>query len=141
MIVIERSSECTTCPRGESQTRYTKAVYASASPRRGIGPWLALRELELAAGAALAVLLALLGARVARQEAAALQRRAQVRIPDLEGARDPVPGGARLAGDPAAVDPDLDRELPDGVRGLEVGDESKDDPSPSLASEERQRAR
>src|SRR5688572_28436095 len=64
---------------------------------------LALAELELLARALLAVLLALLGARVARKQPAALQRVAQVRAKLDQEARYPQRDGIALARDPAAA--------------------------------------
>jgi hypothetical protein len=57
--------------------------------------FLALRVLEPGARAALAVLLALLLARVAREEPRPLQRRAQRRVVLLERARDVTDGAGR----------------------------------------------
>src|SRR5436305_4076151 len=71
---------------------------------------LALRELEAGAGAALAVLLALLPARVAREEAGLLETLAQFHVVDLQRAGDAVPDGAGLAARAAAVDDDDDVE-------------------------------
>src|SRR5688500_15062572 len=62
---------------------------------------LALRELERAAGLGAAVFLALDHARVARQEAAALERRTQIRLEVSQRLRDAVTHGAGLAGEAA----------------------------------------
>src|SRR5262245_7192637 len=64
---------------------------------------LPLRELETGARAALPVLLALDLARVAREEASLLDRRAVARVELLERARNRVPQRARLTGDAAAA--------------------------------------
>src|SRR5512141_2254828 len=68
-----------------------------------IGPPLPLRELEPGAGAALSVLLALLHARVAREEAGLLQGLAQLEVEQAERAGDAVADRARLPGAAAAV--------------------------------------
>src|SRR3954463_11767569 len=65
---------------------------------------LALRELEAAAGLGAAVLLALDDARVAGQEAFALDRGAQLRLVAGERGRDAVADRAGLAGEAAALD-------------------------------------
>src|SRR4051812_11589591 len=65
---------------------------------------LALAELRALAGLLEAGLLALLDARVARQEAAALELRAEVRVGVGERAGDPVAQRAGLAGHAAAVE-------------------------------------
>src|SRR5690348_18467130 len=62
----------------------------------------ALRELEAAAGLRLAVLLALDDARVAGQEAALLQRRAEARLVEGQRTADAVAHRAGLTGEPAA---------------------------------------
>src|SRR5512140_376863 len=67
-----------------------------------ICPPLPLRELEPGAGAALSVLLALLHARVAREETGLLERPAQLEVEQAERAGDSVPDGAGLARAPAA---------------------------------------
>src|SRR5215831_5677240 len=59
---------------------------------------LALRELEAASRLALAVLLALNDAAVARQETALLEDRAQCRLEMRQRTADAVADGARLAG-------------------------------------------
>src|SRR5919205_1153576 len=71
---------------------------------------LALRELEAGPGAALAVLLALFHARVAREEAGFLEALAQLGVVDLQRAGDAVPDRAGLAARAAAVDDDDDVE-------------------------------
>ena len=78
---------------------------------------LALRELGRFARFVQAGLLALDLARVAREEALALQRDAQVRVGLDERAGDAVADGAGLAGRPAAVDADAEV-----VRALDAGD-------------------
>src|SRR5713101_4553097 len=64
---------------------------------RGPPPFLALRELEAGARAALSVLLPLLHARVAREEPRLLQPGAQRRLELHQGPGDPVPHGPRLS--------------------------------------------
>src|SRR5215212_1751263 len=76
---------------------------------------LAFRELEPLARALLAVLLALLGPRVARDEARVLQGGAQVCVELHERARDAVAHRARLTRRAAARDVDDDVELARGV--------------------------
>jgi hypothetical protein len=78
-----------------------------------------LRELEPRARAALTVLLALLLARVAGQEAALLERGAIRGVEQLERARDAVAQRIGLAGDAAAVQRRGDVVAPDAVHGLE----------------------
>ena len=56
---------------------------------------------------------------VAREEAGALERRAQALVGLAEGAGDAVADGAGLGGDAAAVHVGLDVELAGGARGLE----------------------
>src|SRR5574341_1367480 len=70
-----------------------------------------LAELEPGAGALLSVLLALLDARVARQEAGLLELDAQLGVVLAERSRDRVSDGARLGGHAAAVDRGYDVEL------------------------------
>src|SRR5262245_53814877 len=65
---------------------------------------LALRELEAAASLGAAVLLALDHARVAGEEAAALERAAQVRLIGHQRLRQAVTHGARLSRQAAAGD-------------------------------------
>src|SRR5574341_1454916 len=72
---------------------------------------LTLAELEPGAGALLSVLLALLDARVARQEAGLLELDAQLGVVLAERSRDRVSDGARLGGHAAAVDRGYDVEL------------------------------
>src|SRR5262249_13857785 len=108
-------------PRGRGRTPQRSGGYASTAgaarpthpPNGGAGDRSgpqarrgrsALRELISRASAALAVLLALLLARVAREEAAALERRAQLLVELLEGARDAVAQRVGLPCDAAAVD-------------------------------------
>src|SRR5687767_10079419 len=76
----------------------------------------ALGELEAGAGALLAVLLALLHARVAREEAGLLESLAQLEVVHLQRTGDPVADRAGLAARAAAVDGDDDVELVDGLR-------------------------
>src|SRR3954447_882156 len=70
-------------------------------------PTLTLRELRPLAGLLEAGLLALLGPRVAGQEAAALELAAQVRVGHDQRARDPMPQRAGLGRDAAAVQPGM----------------------------------
>src|SRR5512135_80184 len=76
-----------------------------------MGPPLPLRELEPGAGAALTVLLALLHARVAREEAGLLECPAELAVEEAERAGDPVADRAGLARAPAALDERDDVEL------------------------------
>src|SRR6266508_4318520 len=87
--------------------------------------WLALRELRRLASLVQAGLLALDDARVARQEAGALQRHAQLGVCVDKCARDPVTHGTGLAARPAALHADTDvvasletRDLQRRERGL-----------------------
>src|SRR3954470_11220833 len=75
----------------------------ACSPNRSRPRALALGELRPLAGLLEAGLLALLDARVARQEAAALELAAQVRIGLEQRAADAVAQRARLGGDAAAL--------------------------------------
>src|SRR5882672_3934480 len=63
---------------------------------------LTLRELEALAGALLAVLLALLCARVPREEPRGTEPLAEFRVPLEQGARETVADGAGLSGNPSA---------------------------------------
>src|SRR5437764_4810716 len=72
---------------------------------------LAFRELEALARALLSVLLALFGARVARDESRVLERGAQIRVELHERARDAVAHGTGLACGAAARDVDDDVKL------------------------------
>src|SRR6185503_8994405 len=76
----------------------------------------ALGELEAGAGAALTVLLALLHARIAREEAGLLEALAQLAVVDLQRARDAVADRSGLAARAAAVHRDDDVELVDRLR-------------------------
>src|SRR5687768_1381485 len=80
---------------------------------------LALGELEARPGALLAVLLALLHARVAREEAGLLETLAQLEVVDLQRTGDPVTDCAGLAARAAAVHRDDDVELVDRLRQRE----------------------
>src|SRR4051794_22959245 len=71
-------------------------------------PTLTLRELRPLAGLLEAGLLALLGPRVAGQEAAALELAAQVRIGDDQSAGNPVAESTRLGGNAAAMEAGVD---------------------------------
>src|SRR5829696_9162159 len=82
-------------------------------------PSLTLRELRGLAGLVQAGLLALHLARVAREEALALQRYAQLRVHLDERAGDPVPDRSGLTARAAAVDADAEVVLAVEARGLE----------------------
>src|SRR4051812_28813744 len=80
--------------------------------KSGRGPRsLTLRELEALTGAGAAVLLALDGTRVARDEASLLQRRPRRRSHLDQRAGQAVANGARLARQAAATDVDRDVQL------------------------------
>src|SRR5579883_1030528 len=79
----------------------------------------ALRELEGTAGLGLTVLLTLDDAAVAGQEAAGLQRAAQSRLEEGQGARDAVTNGTGLARQAAAGDGGDDVELVDAAGHFE----------------------
>src|SRR5882757_517706 len=81
---------------------------------RNIG--LALGELEAGPGALLSVLLALLHARIAREETGLLQAFAQLYVVDLQSPGDAVADGAGLSRRTAAVNRDDDVELVDRLR-------------------------
>ena len=76
----------------------------SGPPQENIRSALALRELEAAAGLGAAVLLALDDARIAGQEAGALDRRAQRRLEPGQRLGDAVLDCSGLARKPAALD-------------------------------------
>src|SRR3569623_690840 len=76
-------------------------------------------ERNAGGGATLAVLLTLLGARVARQVAGLLQRRAERRIDPRQGARDAVADGVRLARKAPARDVHEDVEAAGGLGQLQ----------------------
>src|SRR5262245_26188639 len=99
-------------------------LLGAASMRLG----LALRELETGAGAALTVLLPLLLAGVAGQQASALQRRTVAGVEALERARDTVAERDGLARGSAAADVRGDVETARRVRRLEglVHDHARD---------------
>jgi hypothetical protein len=88
---------------------------------------LALRELEGAAGFGLAVFLALDDARVAGQEALALDRAAQLGLLAGEAGGDSMADGAGLAGEAAALDGGDHVILAAGVGDVEhlVDDQAK----------------
>src|SRR5262245_57467332 len=71
---------------------------------------LTLGELEPGAGAALAVLLALLHPGIAREKAFLLELLAELRVVLRQRARDPVSDRSRLPRRPAAGDGDVDVE-------------------------------
>src|SRR5271169_1101938 len=95
-------------PVGRAQKSSTNAGPAGGGS--GGGPWTrsaegsALRELEPLPGARLAGLLAFLLARVASDVAGLLERRPELGLHLLQGARDAVRDRAGLARDPAAGD-------------------------------------
>src|SRR5258705_1579022 len=97
------------------------APYPRSGPMVARAPYprSALRVLEPRAGAALTVLLALLLACVAGEEAGALQGRAQGRVVLLERARESVADRARLAGVAAAGHGHVEVEVPEAVDGLQ----------------------
>src|SRR5262249_2235529 len=72
---------------------------------------LALRELEALPGALLAVLLALLGAWISREEPRGPKPLPELRVPLEQGARETVADGAGLSGDPSAGNVDGRVEL------------------------------
>src|ERR1700677_2644984 len=78
---------------------------------------LALAELEAAARLGTAILLALHRARIAGEEAARFQGRAQIRLVIHQGARNAVTHRASLAGKTAAIDRDDDIELAIAIGG------------------------
>src|SRR5215213_10239413 len=80
---------------------------------------LSLRELEALARALLPVLLALLDAGVARDQAGVLERGAQVCVELDQGACDAVANRAGLARGSAALDVDQDVEFAGRLRQLE----------------------
>src|SRR5579875_2143229 len=85
-------------PRTPSVPNIWRAIVAAAGA-------LALGELRALPGLLEAGLLALLHARVAREEPAALELAAEVRVGLQQRARDPVTEGAGLRGDATAVHP------------------------------------
>src|SRR5215471_13593777 len=80
---------------------------------------LALGELEPLARARLTVLLALLGARVTRDESGFLERRAELAVDFAERAGDAVLDGIGLAGEAAATDVDVHVVTAAGLGQLE----------------------
>src|SRR5512133_204435 len=124
-------SDCSVAAR--PRPRASSAVSSSpATPRtpsvpkswRAKAPGLALAELRTLARLLEAGLLALLHARVAREEAAALELAAQVRVGFQQGAADAVAQRAGLRGDAAAVHARDDvhaRLVADGLERLADG--------------------
>src|SRR5205085_809220 len=109
--------------RGTAPGRERVRVLARPAPRRArTSGGLALRELRRLARLVQPGLLALDLARVACEEALALQRHAQLRVRLDERAGDPVADGARLSGQPAAVDADAEVVLPFDAGHLERRD-------------------
>src|SRR4051794_3926182 len=102
-VAARASASASSAVRNVPATPRTPSVPNSlrANARRG----LALGELRPLAGLLQAGLLALLGARVAGEEAAPLELAAQVGVGDDQGARDAVAQRAGLRGDAAAVHP------------------------------------
>src|SRR3954451_6429695 len=96
---MKRTGACGHCPWVVTRFRENRAS------------GLALRELEAGPGALLSVLLALLHARIAREETGLLETLAELGIVDLQRARDAVADGAGLSRGTAAVDRDDDVEL------------------------------
>src|ERR1700761_1794543 len=88
--------------------RFLSGLFRSQVLRR-----LALRELEGTAGLGLTLLLTFDNAAVAGQEAAGLQRAAQGRLEEGQGAGDAVTNGARLARQTTTGDGGDDGELVD----------------------------
>jgi hypothetical protein len=80
---------------------------------------LSLRELEALAGALLAILLAFLDARVARDQARLLQRRSQISVVFEQRARNTMTDGACLARRASASHIDQDVKLCNGLRQLQ----------------------
>src|SRR5436190_1043828 len=102
----------------------SKARFAQWSNLQGPGlprpvAGLTFGELEPFASAFLAVLLALVLARIAGEEAELLQPGPQFGIELHQSPRDAQTGGARLAGDTAAVGEDQEVELFHGFGGRE----------------------
>src|SRR6478672_10109421 len=92
-----------TSSRGRRQAKVCSREAGRNLRRGALRLWaLALRELRPLARLLEAGLLALLYARVARQEATALKLSAQVRVRDDERSRDAVPERAGLRSDAAA---------------------------------------
>src|SRR3954468_11184397 len=89
---MKRTGACGHCPWVVTRFRENRAS------------GLALRELEAGAGALLSVLLALLHARIAREEAGLLEALAKFGVVDLKRARDAVANRSGLAARAAAVD-------------------------------------
>src|SRR4051794_13262313 len=110
-VAAAPSASASSAVRTSPATPRTPSVPKSmrtAWTRVRAAPQLALAELRPLAGLLQPGLLALLDARVAREEAAALELAAQVRIGLQQRARDAVAQRAGLGADAAAVDPDDD---------------------------------
>src|SRR5918999_1069390 len=128
-VAARASASDSSAVRNSPATPRTPSVPKSLRAKR-----LALRELRPLARLLEAGLLALLHARVARQEAAALELRAQVRVGVDERLGDGVAQGAGLGRDAAAVHGGDDVDLllqPDGLergadRALERGAREED---------------
>src|SRR5439155_26881415 len=91
--------------RGEGAASRRRCTRWRRRSLRVSSPWvLPLAELEPGARAALAVLLALDDAGVARDEARLLQRRTELGLHGEQRLRDRVAHGARLPGEAAAAD-------------------------------------
>src|SRR5512134_3862678 len=99
------------CPKWTPASRSSFIETEIKQPLLSRGLGLALRELEAGPGAALSVLLPLLGAGIPRQESRLFEPRAQLPVVLDEGAGQPVADGARLAGHAAPFDADVHVEL------------------------------
>src|SRR5262249_22171039 len=89
---------------------------ATATRMEGVPLTLALAVLELLPSAGLAVLLALAGARVAREQTGLLERQPKLVVEARDRTRQPVAHGTGLAGGSAALDGCQHVELADGIR-------------------------
>ena len=87
-----------------SQKSRAEALLLNLNRRLSPPGHLAFRELEAPAGFRLAILLTLDNTRVAGQEAAGLQRRAQARLEKRQRAADAVADSAGLAGQATTLD-------------------------------------
>src|SRR6476469_7994621 len=96
------------CPKWTPAS--SSSFIVTSTKRSSPSDLLALAELETRPGALLAVLLAFLLARVARQEPGRLQAGAQITIELEQGARDAVPDRTGLARATAPRHRDLDVE-------------------------------
>src|SRR5215212_7030885 len=115
-VAARASASDSSAVRTSPATPRTPSVPKSLRDNR-----LALRELRALPGLLQAGLLALLDARVAREEAAALELGAKVRVGVDQRARNAVPQGAGLSRDAAAVHAGHDVDLLLEPHGLERG--------------------